>query len=343
MNRLKDRPLGYKVGLFLYFVGLALFVLGYSIPSWHTKSISKRKFNDGYKNDDLEVIVYRSGLWLTCEDGLTDCDLYDVIPGWLNGVRFCMSMSSLVIGLALLCAILLNFTDALDNKNEIKKRTFEICCFIGVIFGLIGFILYATSVKSDNTGNHISWAYAVCCIGEIMIFASGLIVTVTHVKSDDTKTTSVSQWPYGMGTGLDRSFQQETQISGFPEIDNPAFTDPSQIRFTRTTATTGRPPSIHSSNQTLHGPNALANAYPIQQPEPGRVTRFQKRNEKDRYSLNDSMGNSTGQASDFNDAPPSYQSVISESSGRSVPRDQDLGDGQPYYNYQPHINNEVTL
>ncbi|XP_050391147.1 uncharacterized protein LOC126810220 [Patella vulgata] len=332
--RLLDRPLGYKVGFGLLILSILLVLIGYSIPRWHNYT---HNYNDGYNNDkEKESTTYISGLWGRCKSDYTNCEYWVDVSGFLYGVRVMNSFGIIFIGISVGLAFWLNFSGR-ANRHEIDNISVEIVAGIGGIFGIICIIVYAVNVKNESSTNHIDAAFAVSCVGYLITLTAAGLIAISHGKKDNPKTTN--PWPYGLGSGLVDAGSRETQIDQFP-VDNPAFVDPTQIRFTRTT----RPPSSSDNLAFVAPPYSLqpnsnppGPYYPAQPVPP----------ERKKHNVHDAANTSYGQMSEDEAQPPSYDSIMSLDSSASDVRNvhMDPNPQQRSYARFPRMvtNNEVEL
>lgn len=121
-----------------------MYVMGFATPAW--------------SKDDHE----RIGLWEHCI-----CNEIEKAQDWFHAVQAMIAIGLIFLLLALIAACIYLCVHAVSKNTTIVALI--ILCFLGVLFMVIGFIIYG--VKANN----LSWSFALTVLGAVFTLLAGIL------------------------------------------------------------------------------------------------------------------------------------------------------------------------
>ncbi|XP_013397495.1 uncharacterized protein LOC106164212 [Lingula anatina] len=148
----------YKVSLVTSFLGLLVFIIGFSTPHWAVL--------DG-KQKTVSV-----GLWEICFDGY--CDYLGIVGGWLAVTRtlecigFIFILKALIVSLVYVCVPRFDTPGILYTQAGLH--------FVAALLVLVGDIIFGVYKAQD--GYVISWSLVLTILMIILEITSGILVVL---------------------------------------------------------------------------------------------------------------------------------------------------------------------
>lgn len=144
MSAFSSRSGAYKGGVFLLFLAVVVYIVGFVVPFWAGFSVS----------GGGATASAHEGIWMLCSQAsafgssATSCGTFGFnLAGWFHAVR---ALEGAAVFLLVIGCIVTFATNCCKAVPAPRSRTLEVMALFGGVCGLVGVIVYGT-MRLDNS------------------------------------------------------------------------------------------------------------------------------------------------------------------------------------------------
>lgn len=144
MSAFSSRSGAYKGGVFLLFLAVVVYIVGFVVPFWAGLSVS----GAGFAQRTHE------GIWMLCSktsafgSSSTSCGTFGFyLAGWFHAVR---ALEGVAVSLLVIGCIVTFATNCCKAVPAPRSRALEVMALLGGAFGLVGVIVYGTIRRGNS-------------------------------------------------------------------------------------------------------------------------------------------------------------------------------------------------